>query len=168
MSSSHNTEIKLNSRSTPLTICRWLILWTFRIFHYAFTPTSFFFFFYLHCSSKPKDILTFSLTHKTTLGTVSVSSHSASNSLPVRLFQKMLHDHITHWSRLFLELLKQLVCVYISKSSCPKSLGKNVGNVSQGGLLLSVWPRFDCSCSALQWEDLISCLPKSHFCFVLV
>lgn len=44
MSSSHNTEIKLNSRSTPLTICRWLILWTFRIFHYAFTPTSFFFF----------------------------------------------------------------------------------------------------------------------------
>lgn len=167
MSSSHNTEIKLNSRSTPLTICRWLILWTFRIFHYAFTPTSFFFF-YLHCSSKPKDFLTFSLTHKTTLGTVSVSSHSASNSLPVRLFQKMLHDHITHWSRLFLELLKQLVCVYISKSSCPKSLGKNVGNVSQGGLLLSVWPRFDCSCSALQWEDLISCLPKSHFCFVLV
>lgn len=164
MSRSHNTEIKLNSRSTPLTICRWLILWTFRIFHYAFTPTSFFFF---TCTAALNQ-KTFSLTHKTTLGTVSVSSHSASNSLPVRLFQKMLHDHITHWSRLSLELLKQLVCVYISKSSCPKSLGKNVGNVSQGGFLLSVWPRFDCSCSALQWEDLISCLPKSHFCFVLV
>lgn len=58
----------------------------------------------------------FSLTDRTTLGTDSVLLRSVPNSLSVRLFQKMLLDHITHgvWCLLFLELLKQLVSVCIS------------------------------------------------------
>lgn len=46
--------------------------------------------------------------------------------------------------------------------------GVNMRIVSQGGFLHSAWPRFDCSCLALQGEDLISCFHgATNLIFVL-